>query len=92
MEVSSDAFPTEIVWGERIAAWPADLGAAVKSEAGAHWTKAGETASSIFGGVGGLQKNTLHVGARLKEMQRLGANLATLDKLCRGIIAFASGA
>ena len=90
MGVTSDAFPSEIVWGERIAAWPADLGAAVKSESGAHWTKAGETASSIFGGVGGLQKNTLHVGARLKEMQRLGADLATLDKLCRGIVGFAS--
>jgi putative ATP-dependent endonuclease of OLD family len=61
----------------------------VKDEAGEHWEPAGNVASAACGGSGGLQKNTLHIGARLKELHRLGAGTDTLDRLCNEIVAFA---
>ena len=85
----ADLFPTAPVWGDGYAAWPSDLGKCVKSDAGAHWEAAGNAASLSCGGAGGLQKNTLHIGARLKELHRVGAGSATLDQLCETIVNFA---
>ena len=85
-----EPFPAVPVWGDNIAAWPHDLGQSVEVDAKDHWQTAGSTASAAFGGVGGLKKNTLHIGARLKELQRLGANTGTLDQLCEAIVLFAS--
>jgi energy-coupling factor transporter ATP-binding protein EcfA2 len=85
-----DPFPSEVVWGNTFAAWPCDLAQSVKIDADVHWEPAGSSASAAFGGAGGLQKNTLHIGARLKELQKLNANTATIDRLCEAIVAFAS--
>lgn len=88
----ANPFPESPVCGVRYAAWPADLGSVVKDEAGIHWGPAGEVASRECGGVGGVQKNTLHIGARLRELQRLGASTTSLDNLCQAIVSFASQA
>ncbi|WP_186002661.1 AAA family ATPase [Mycobacterium sp. KBS0706] len=85
-----EPFPEDPVWGNSFAAWPFDLAHTVKADAMDHWDAAGSSASATFGGIGGLQKNTLHIGGRLKELQKLGANTATLDRLCEAIVAFAS--
>lgn len=37
----------------------------------------------------GFKKNTLHIGARLKELQQLGVVMLTLNQLCDDILAFA---
>ena len=86
---SDDLFPVVPVWNDCCAAWPNDLGACVESDAGEHWMPAGNVASVSCGGAGGLQKNTLHIGARLRELRRLGAGTNTLDKLCEAIVDFA---
>ena len=85
----NDPFPAATEWGDRYAAWPGDLGRCVKDEAGEHWEPAGNAASAVCGGSGGLQKNTLHIGARLKELHRRGAGTDTLDRLCNEIVEFA---
>ncbi|MBR1366861.1 MULTISPECIES: ATP-dependent nuclease [Bradyrhizobium] len=87
-----DPFPTDAVWSESLVAWPHDLGKCVEVDAGAHWQPAGSRASANYGNVSGLKKNTLHIGARLKELQNLRANTATLDRLCETILTFANRA
>lgn len=87
-----EPFPAVVRRGDRYAAWPADLGKCVEAEAGASWNAAGNVASVSLGGVSGLKKNTLHIGARLKELHRLGVALPTLEQLCDDIITFAEAA
>jgi putative ATP-dependent endonuclease of OLD family len=89
---TEEPFPTVIRRGDRYSAWPADLGKCVEAEAGASWNSAGNVASVSLGGVSGLKKNTLHIGARLKELHRLGVAMPTLTQLCDDIIAFAEPA
>lgn len=84
-----EPFPSETIWGDAFAAWPDDLAKCVRADAGEQWEAAGSSASVAFGGVGGLQKNTLHIGARLKELRDLGGKTATLDRLCDAIVDFA---
>jgi len=84
-------FPETVLWNERFAAWPSDLGACVEADAADHWTGAGNVASTSLGGVSGLKKNTLHIGARLKELHRLSVAMPTLDRLCDTIIVFGGG-
>lgn len=83
------AFPIEPVRSERVAAWPNDLGRCVEADAAHHWQPAGNRASAALGNVANLKKNSLHIAARLAELQRLQASTATLDQLCDAIISFA---
>lgn len=85
-----EPFPNDIIWGDRYAFWPDNLGSCIEADAGEHWLPAGNVASAAYGSVGGLQKNSLHIAARLSELQRLGASVATLDRLTRRILEFAS--
>lgn len=87
---TAEPFPAEPQWGDRYAMWPSNLASIIKAEAKESWETAGGVASAAYGGASGLQKNTLHIGARLKELKRLGAGTGTLDKLCNAIVAFAS--
>lgn len=87
---AAEPFPVDAVWGNNFAAWPFDLAQSIKIDADVHWDTAGSSASATFGGAGGLQKNTLHIGARLMELQKLEANTATIDRLCEAIVTFAS--
>lgn len=89
---TGEPFPTVIRRGARYSAWPADLGKCVEADAGASWNAAGNVASVSLGGVSGLKKNTLHIGARLKEICRMGVAMPTLNQLCDDIIAFAEPA
>ena len=84
-----EPFPAVIRRGDCYTAWPEDLGKCVEADSGANWNAAGNVASVSLGGVSGLKKNTLHIGARLKELQRLGVAMPTLDQLCDDILAFA---
>ena len=84
-----EPFPAVVRRADRYTAWPEDLGKCVETDAGANWNAAGNVASVSLGGVSGLKKNTLHIGARLKELQRLGVAMPTLDQLCDNILAFA---
>lgn len=88
----AEPFPASPLWGARYAAWPTDLGSVVKAEAADHWDAAGSVASAACGGAGGVQKNTLHIGARLRELQRVEAQTTSLDNLCESIVSFASQA
>lgn len=83
------AFPAEPIRTERLAAWPHDLGQCVEADAAHHWQPAGDQASAGLGNVASLKKNSLHIAARLAELQRVQASTETLDQLCNSIINFA---
>ena len=84
-----DAFPSATEWGDRFAMWPTDIGKISKEECGEQaWDTHGQVASVELGGVSGLQKNTLHIGARLRAAHNDGVVLQSLDSLCEKILDF----
>lgn len=85
-----EAFSASIRWGDHFAAWPDELGDSVKTEAGDQWIPAGNSATAACGGAGSLQKNTMHIAARLRELRRLGVELKSLDQVCGSILQFVS--
>jgi putative ATP-dependent endonuclease of the OLD family len=87
---ADEPFPVQNVIAERYAVWPHDLGASIKADAGAEYDAAFGAASQLYGGVGNLQKNTLHICAVLNELKTAQVGLPTLDQLCEAIINFAN--
>jgi hypothetical protein len=70
--------------------WPADIGDVVKAEIGAdNWVSYGVRADQRYGLVGGLQKNSLHIGARLSFAWDDSKRAASLERLCNEILTFA---
>lgn len=62
-------FPIETVWRDNHIIWPHDMGASIKAEVdGGAWTKAVEYASAQCGMAADLNKNTLHIAARLTHL------------------------
>lgn len=87
---AADPFPAQVILEPRYAVFPDDLGASVEADAGENWLRAGNAASAMYGNVGSLQKNSLHIAARLTELQRLNANTVTLEQLTERILQFAA--
>jgi hypothetical protein len=66
------------------------LAATVKEELGAaNWDRLGGSASRSFDDESDLQKNSLHIAERLFTAQQSKLSIATPDKLCDAILAFA---
>ena len=67
--------------------WPSQIGAIVKAEIGnAEWQVFSDKADSLYGQVGNLQKNVLHIGALLSFAWDAGKRSPSLEKLCAGIL------
>lgn len=82
-----EAFPNETFWGNGVTMWQSDIGAIVQSEIGqSDWTEFGEQASRRFGQVGGLKKNTLHIGTVLSIAWEAGKRSESLIRLCDEIL------
>ncbi|KWT95172.1 MULTISPECIES: ATP-dependent endonuclease [Pseudomonadota] len=83
-------FPPETVWAEFHVIWPHDMGAAVKAEVGQEaWSKASDYASAQCGMAADLNKNTLHIAARLAHLWQAGIRPHALDGLCEKVVTFA---
>lgn len=82
-------FPAETIWTGNHVVWPYDMGASIKSEVdGGAWSKAVEYASAQCGMAADLNKNTLHIAARLTHLAEAGIRPPSLDKLCDAIVTF----
>jgi predicted ATPase len=85
-----DPAPLQTCWGKNVVMWPADIGDVVKAEIGAdNWVSYGVRADQRYGLVGGLQKNSLHIGARLSFAWDDSKRAASLERLCNEILTFA---
>ena len=75
------------VWGTGFTAWHSDIGAVVKDEIGAdEWMQYCNKADQLYGHVGGLKKNSLHIGASLAFAFEDGKRSESLEKLCTNIL------
>lgn len=83
-------FPKDILWGERAAVWPFNIGETIKAGINPEKLKGYEDkASALYGHAGGLKKNSLHVGSKLQFAFEDGNRPACLDQLCEVILKFA---
>ena len=85
-----DPTPSQTYWGKNVVMWPTEIGEVVKSELGVdNWVSYGVKADQLYGLVGGLQKNSLHIGARLSFAWDDSKRAASLERLCSEILTFA---
>ncbi len=81
------AFPDETIWGRGFTIWHSDIGAIVQEEIGAEdWVDYRDQACHIYGQVGGLKKNSLHIGASLSLAWDDGKRSKSLERLCHEIL------
>ena len=86
-EAEGDAFPDETVWGKGFTIWHSDIGAVVEEEIGAEdWLNYQNQADQRYGQVGGLKKNSLHIGASLVFAWNGGKRSKSLERLCLEIL------
>lgn len=80
-------FPDETVWGTGYTVWHSDIGAVVKDEIGTEeWTKYRNKADQLYGQVGDLNKNSLHIGASLAFAFEDGKRSDALENICKNIL------
>ncbi len=59
-------FPLQTVWGKGYTVWSSDIGPVAEDEIGKrHWEKYQNQADQLYGHIGHLKKNSLHIGASL---------------------------
>jgi len=86
-----DEFPKDVIFGDTYAVWPHDLEKTIKLEIGSEkWITIGGEAQKAFEGTGGLKKNSLFIGERLRLLKEDGAIPASLEQLCNRILHFAA--
>jgi len=85
-----EPFPKSTVWGPQYVVWPENIGEVIKKEIPADRLLEYETrANALYGNAGGLQKNSLQIGARLQLAFEGDVRPPSLDKLCETILASA---
>lgn len=79
--------PEATIWGAGFVMWKSDIGRIVEDDVGsAAWTDAQNKADELYGLVGNLKKNTLHIGAKLAHTWGLGRTSPQLERLCNEIL------
>ena len=79
--------PKKTTWGRGFTMWNSDIGSIVKNDIGKNeWELFQNKAANIYGNAGGLNKNTLHIGASLALAWEAGKRSANLKKLCTEIL------
>lgn len=79
--------PAKTVWGAGFTMWHSDIGATVESEIGTtDWATYRAQADTLYGHAGGLQKNSLHIGASLAFAWDAGKRSTSLERLCTNIL------
>ncbi len=91
---AADAFPVDTTWGENLVMWNSEIGKVVAGDFGAdEWTQVGQTIRAKYGvEQGDFNKNSLFIGYRLTEAWEQGKRSASLEALCKAILAFAAKA
>lgn len=89
-----DPFPTDTLWQPDVVMWKSELDRVVIDEFGSdEWAKIAETVWAKHGiDIGDVNKNSLFIGYCLVEAWEEGRKSATLEKLCKAIIDFATAA
>lgn len=79
--------PTTTLWGDGFVMWHSDIGAIVKDDVGAEdWAAAKAEADKLYGHVGDLRKNALHIGSTLAHVWNTGKRSSHLERLCRAVL------
>lgn len=85
-----DPFPSTNLWDRGVAMWHSDIGAVVREEIGeSNWNDYSEKADRIYGHVGKLKKNPLHIAQCLAMAWDEGQKSESLERLCEEIINYA---
>jgi putative ATP-dependent endonuclease of the OLD family len=87
-----DAFPVDTLWCESLVMWNSEIGKVVAADFGADaWTQIGQAVRAKYGAEqGDFNKNSLFIGYRLTEAWEQGKRSATLEALCKAVLAFAA--
>ncbi len=86
-KAEKDAFPDETIWGKGFTIWHSDIGAIVKEEIGVEvWKNYQQRACHIYGQVGGLKKNYLHICESLSFAWDDGKRSKSIERLCHEIL------
>ena len=84
---SLDPFPVDTVWGDKYVIWPHNITELINAEIPAEKLAGFEMqANTLYGNGGGLQKNGLQIGAKLRLAFQDGVRLPSLEKLCDAIL------
>ena len=79
--------PSQTFWGKGLTMWHSDIGSILKEEFGSDkWAAYCSKADTYYGQIGGLRKNTLHIGASLAFAWDDGNRSQVLDRLCDAIL------
>lgn len=82
-----DPLPSKTIWGPGFTMWNSDIGSIVKNDIGKRkWELFQNKADKMYGYVGGLKKNSLHIGASLALAWDEKKQSAKLKRLCREIL------
>lgn len=79
--------PNVTLWSQGLVMWHSNIGSIVQAEIGdAEWSVFSNKADTLYGQVGHLQKNVLHVAATLSFAWEAGKKSQSLEKLCMNIL------
>ena len=79
--------PSQTFWGKGLTMWHSDIGSILREEFGNDkWAEYCSKADTYYGQIGGLRKNTLHIGASLAFAWDDGHRSRILDRLCDAIL------
>ena len=82
-----DPMPSKTIWGPGFTMWNSDIGSIVKNDIGKKkWELFQNKADKVYGHVGGLKKNSLHIGASLALAWDEKKQSTKLKRLCREIL------
>lgn len=82
-----DPMPTDTIEEEHFVAWSSDIGTVVENDIGAKdWAGYQNKADALYGHVGSLRKNPLHIGASLALAWDEGKKSSSLEGLCDKIL------
>jgi hypothetical protein len=82
-----EPLPQETLWAQGLVMWKSNIGDIVQSEIGAaDWSAFSLKADALYGQVGNLQKNALHIAAALAFAWDAGKRARSLEKLCASVL------
>ena len=89
LNITSDPFPTEALWGDNYAVWPTEIESQIKEELGKEaWVDLTNKARQIFDPGESLSKNPLLIAETLRLAWEEGKKPLALTKLTESLMGF----
>ena len=89
LNIASDPFPAEVLWGDNYAVWPTDIGLEIKDELGNQtWIDLTNKARKTFDPGESLSKNPLLIAETLRLAWEEGKKPSALTKLTESLTEF----